>query len=201
MLRGSLLNRTLETAIENFVKIGIKIDLYYIYLEEITNRNMQHIEKGFEEYSFHHLGPQDMKIIDSIQNGGWNSEKKLRKKLKKGNICLGIKHADKLVAYSWYTLKKCSFKGKKYKLKDNEAYLFDMYTLPSYRGKGIAPYLRYQAYRELEKLGRKKLYSCTTYFNIPAMRFKEKLNAKKTELCLKIRFRKWDINKRLRKYT
>jgi hypothetical protein len=200
MLTRSLLNGTLETAIDFFAKIGISIDPYYIYREEISDRSIQHIEKGFEEYSIQRLEPQHMKIIVSMRPRFY-SKKKLKRKLKKGNICLGVKHGDELVAYSWYSLSKSNIKGKKTKLENNEAYLFDMYTMPSYRGNGIAPYLRYQAYRELKKLGRKKLYSYTDYFNTPAMRFKEKLNAKKTELCLKLSFRRWSINKRLKKYS
>jgi len=56
--------------------------------------------------------------------------------------------------------------------------LFDLYTLISFRGRGIAPYLRYQMYKELFRLGRKRLYSISNRYNTASIRFKTKLNAK-----------------------
>lgn len=200
MLSRSRLSRTLEIAIELLAKLRIRINPYYIFLEEITGSSLPHMEKGFEEYNIHHLGPQHMKIIAAMP-ARKPSEKELLNRLKKGNICIGVKHAGEFVAFSWYDLMESNIKGEKVKLKENEAYLFDIYTLPSYRGKGLAPYLRYQLYRELDKLGRHKLYSFSDYFNTPAIRFKEKLNAKKTELRLILSFKRWRINMRLKKYN
>ena len=71
----------------------------------------------------------------------------------------------------------------------------------SYRGKGIAPYIRYQLYKELTKLGRNKLYSISDFFNAPAIKFKKKLNAKSHKLILFIEiFNKWRFSLLIKKY-
>ena len=53
-----------------------------------------------------------------------------------------------------------------------------------YRGKNLAPYLRYKSYEMLKEMGRDKLYSISEYFNSPAVKFKQKLNAKKLKIIL-----------------
>ena len=91
--------------------------------------------------------------------------------------------------------------GYKFPLKDNEAYLFDAYTLMHFRGKGLAPYIRYQCYKELAKSDRHKLFSISNYFNTPSIKFKNKLNAKFLELRLSVElFRKWSFDLHLKKY-
>ena len=78
--------------------------------------------------------------------------------------------------------------------------LFDAYTLDSFRGKGIAPYIRYQLYKELEKTGRMTLYSISERFNLSSIRFKKKLNARLVGqgLCV-VLFKKWRFSTRLKK--
>ena len=50
-------------------------------------------------------------------------------------------------------------------------------VITEYRGKGLAPYVRYQLYQALRTEGRTKLHSFTNVFNVPSIRFKIKLNA------------------------
>ncbi|WP_297691011.1 hypothetical protein, partial [uncultured Eudoraea sp.] len=71
-------------------------------------------------------------------------------------------------------------------LKENEAYLFHMYTFEAHRGKNLAPYLRYQSYLMLKDLGRDRIYSITQFFNKSSKRFKRKLNSKDLQLFMNI---------------
>ncbi len=181
-------------------KVGIKIQPYYIVVEGLFNGSLPHLETGFDEYEICILGPQDMKEISTIP-GRNISEEKLLLKLKENKKCFGLKYRGELVAFTWCNFEECNFRDYRFSLKKNEAYLFDAYTLMSFRGKGIAPYLRYQCYKELAKLGRNKLYSISIYFNTPSLRFKKKLNARLLELCLSIElFKRWHFSSRLKKY-
>ena len=78
----------------------------------------------------------------------------------------------------WINIKERGFKETIIQLKSDEAYLWNMYTMESFRGMNIAPYLRYKSYEVLKGMGRDKLYSISEYFNTPAIKFKLKLNAK-----------------------
>jgi hypothetical protein len=43
----------------------------------------------------------------------------------------------------WINFNELSYKSTIIHLKSNEAYLWYMYTVKPYRGKNLAPYLRY----------------------------------------------------------
>ncbi|MFQ5963200.1 MAG: GNAT family N-acetyltransferase, partial [Candidatus Scalinduaceae bacterium] len=181
-------------------RIGIRINPYYVVLEGLFNGSLPHLETGFDEYDIGFLRPQDMRAISAIP-GRNISEEKLLLRLKEGKKCFGIKYRGKLVAFSWCDLNEYTIGRHRFSLKENEAYLVDAYTLIPFRGKGIAPYIRYQLYKELAKSGRNKLYSISECVNTPSIRFKKKLNAKVIELDLYVRlFKKWHFNSRLRRY-
>jgi len=157
-------------------RIGIKITPYYIVMEGLFNKSYPNFETGFEEYDTGFLGPEDMKAIAAIA-GRHISEERLLERLEKGNLCVGIKQEGDLAAFTWCNLTELTGRGKVKPLKPDEAYLFDAYTLIPFRGRGIAPFIRYQLYKEVAKLGKQKLYSISGAFNAPSLKFKKKLNA------------------------
>ena len=69
---------------------------------------------------------------------------------------------------------------------DDEAYLENMYTYENFRGKNLAPYLRYQCYKMLAGEGKNVCYSMTQCFNTSSRKFKAKLGARHRELYLHI---------------
>ena len=185
---------------DGLARLGIRITPFYIVLEGLFNGNLQHLEAGFDEYVTGFLGPEDMKTIFSIP-GIKLTEAKLLQRLREGKKCLGVKSHGELVAFTWCDFDQCDEKFHKFLLKDDEAYLFDAYTLMPFRGKGIAPYMRYQCYKELAKSGRHKLYSLSFYVNTSSLKFKKKLNAKFLELRLSVDlFGKWHFSSQLKKF-
>jgi GNAT superfamily N-acetyltransferase len=97
---------------------------------------------------------------------------------KAGNQCISTRYKEQLAAFMWIDLRESNCKWYRFPLKGDEAYLFDMFTLKAFRGKGIAPYLRYKSYEILKQMGRTRCYSYTDSFNQAAIKFKKKLNAK-----------------------
>ena len=76
-----------------------------------------------------------------------------------------------------------------------------MRTFQSYRGKNLAPFLRYKMYEYLAQKGRTVFYSTTELFNPASMKFKRKLGAKRKKLCVSICFfKKYPLNLILKKY-
>lgn len=164
-------------------KIGIEFSPYYLFQEGINVMEMPEIKGMDTDYSCELLKPENMKVIGAINYAGF-SEEKLLAFLKAGEQCLGIKHNNEIVAFMWMNYNELNYKSTVIPLKDNEAYLWFMYTRDSYRGKNLAPYLRYKSYEMLKQIGRDKLYSVSDYFNSPAVTFKKKLNAQKLKLIL-----------------
>lgn len=184
-------------------KIGIRITPFYLVLEGLFNGNLPALQEDFAEYQIGLLDAKDKDIREIAAIPGRDlSEQALLLRLEEGNKCFIAKHHGKIAAFTWCDLDKINIKGYRLPLKDNQAYLFDAYTFISFRGKGIAPHLRYQFYKELKKLGKTELYSMSSFFDSSSIRFKKKLNAKFLELNLLVGlFKKYYYTIELKKYN
>jgi GNAT superfamily N-acetyltransferase len=192
-------NPSPQIILDGLNKLGINIMPFYVFSENLSNNTTPHLGTGLDEYDTGLLGPEDMREIAEIPFRNI-PEETLLKRLNDGKLCFGMKYHGKIIAFSWCDPKGCEFKGYNVPLREDEAYLFDAYTLPSFRGKGLLPYLRYYQYMELAKSGKCRFYSISEYFNTAAIRFKEKLGAKKIGTGLLIGlFHKWHLNLRLKR--
>jgi GNAT superfamily N-acetyltransferase len=70
-----------------------------------------------------------------------------------------------------------------------QAYLFDMYVAPRYRGLRLAPLLRRRILRELADAGRSHCYSLSLAGNRSTRRFKARLGAREVELRIYVHLR------------
>ena len=190
----------LQVIKNRITKIGIEFTPFYWFREGINGTTMPDVKGNISDYSVEFLGPGDMKLIETITSV--YPEEKLLAFLKAGQKCLGIKYKNEIAAYMWINLNKLEYKSILIHFESNEAYLWNMFTMESYRGKNLAPYLRYKSYEMLHEMGRDKLYSISEYFNSPAIKFKQKLNAKILKLMLHIRlFKKFQWNFTLKTYS
>ena len=167
------------------VKIGINIAPYYWVQEGLVETDEPKINGVPSEYSVGFLEAEDLKKIGAELPG--YSVDALLADLKAGHLCLGLKYKTEIASFMWINLKDCSYMPVKVILNKDEAYLTSMYTLESYRGKNLAPYLRYKSYEILKKMGRDKIYSVSEFFNSSAIRYKEKLNARNLKLVFYIK--------------
>lgn len=165
------------------MKVGIEFSPYYLYRDETNGTDIPEIKGIFDDYSCELLKPEDMKVIGAINYVGF-SEDKLLSLLEAGEKCIGLKHKGEIVSFMWVNFIEFNYKSTVIHLKDNEVYLWFGYTMESYRGKNLAPYLRYKSYKILKEMGRDSFYSISDYFNTPAVNFKKKLNTKKLKLIL-----------------
>jgi hypothetical protein len=180
--------------------LGINIRLLYLVSEGLSDKDARNFKPDLDDYGIEFLDPKDMSEI-SILPGREVAEEHFLVRFEKGQKCLGIKNKGKIIAFTWCNFDKIGINLMRFPLNLDEAYLFDAYTLIPYRGKGVAPYLRYEMYKELNKLGKHKLYSYTDYFNTAAVKFKEKLNAKITGVYLIVAlFKKWCFFIQLRRF-
>ena len=190
---------TIQSFISIFRLLGLYITPLYLYLEGTFGREWQASNPSLKEYDTGFLTSEDMKEIVNARPK--ESERKLLARLDAGMKCFALKYHGKLAAYTWCDFESCQNEFYKSKLKENEAYLFDAYTLMPYRGKNLAPYLRFKCYQALEALGRNKFYSITLYFNEPAIRFKKKLHAKPLMLGFHIEIlKRWSRSWVIKRY-
>lgn len=177
---------TLQSIRLKLISVGIDISPYYWYMEGSDFIKIPEPKGPGSEYSFQVLSPEDMAAIETLDMGWSRSTERIQSLKDSIEKCIGIKHNEKIAAFMWINLKECRFKSTVIPMKSNEAYLSDMFVAESYRGKNLAPYLRYKSYELLREIGRENMYSISIYFNNPAIKFKEKLNAKKIKLVFLI---------------
>ena len=167
----------LRVSIDTVSRIGLRIEPFDLFLEGLDRARPPAPPQRAEEYHALFLEHGDMKEIASMP-GRDLSEADLRARLDSGQRCLGVKHGERIIAFTWCNLHACTIeKHRLFDLRDDEASLFDAYTIESFRGRDIAPWMRYRCYEEMAKLGRHRCYSVTIIFNTPALRFKTKLGA------------------------
>lgn len=183
----------------NLAKIGLDLMPYYWVKEAtspITPPKLRGEDTNFEISIF---GETEINYIKDTVIG--IEQKDLLADLKNGEICIGLKNSGEIAAYMFIKCKPFTFRNRYFNLMDTESYLHSMYTFESYRGKNIAPYLRYQSYKYLEKENIKTYYSVSEYFNKSTIRFKEKLNSKPIKLFLSVvLFSKWSFNYTLKTF-
>ena len=164
----------------------IEIVPYYLVREYLFEESELNLKPELDGFEVDFLKSLDMKAISESSEVN-DSEDILLKRLDNGCICLGIKHKEDIAAYSWCNLRKCDYDGRLvFQLREDEAYLFDARTFQVYRGKKLAPYLRYQVYRHLAQMGRTKFFSTSSLLNTSAIKFKERLKARPIRLYLYI---------------
>jgi hypothetical protein len=167
--------------LEVLAKVGINLRPFVVMREGVSyNMNTPRIpDPDFEAIEIRYLEAADMPALASLSDlpGRSITESELQKRLRAGNKCAALTVDGALAAFTWCDFEACSFRGYPFRLKANEVYLFDAYTLVAFRGKGLAPYIRYSLYVDLARQGRDYCYSISDRFNRPSLRFKEKLKA------------------------
>ena len=183
----------------NFAKIGLDFMPYYWETGSI-NIEPPKIRGDATGYKLSEFGKEELKYIKKTIIG--IEHKDLLSDVENGDICLGIKYKGEIAVYTLIKLKPFDFRGRRFDLKPNESYLHSMYTFEDYRGKNLAPYLRYQSYKYLKDNNVDKYYSISEYFNKATLRFKRKLKVNPVMLCLSIiAFKKWTFNFKLKTFV
>jgi len=176
---------------ERLETIGIQISPWYLCEEPLFDELTPYLKPKLELITGGFLSlPQIEKVYTHPESKGLNFEK--RKNLESGCVCFGLMFDNEIVAYTWYNLNYCH-EVHLFPLKDDEAYITGTFTFKAYRGKNLAPFLRYQLNKHLCQNGRKKIYSLTNVFNTPAIKFKTKLKIKPVKIILYVKlFNKYD---------
>jgi len=181
---------------------GITILPFYLVEEKLDNNLNYTFKTSFDEYTIGFFGPAEMEVISSSRGSIFATEKLLAK-LDLGEKCIGVKYKGEICAFMWINLEKCSDEYCEFDLGPKEAYLFNLFTMSSFRGKGVAPYLRLQSYKILNEMGRDTFYSISAFFNAATIKFKNKLNAKPLKLVIHIdlfKKLKWTFTLKTYKY-
>jgi hypothetical protein len=166
--------------LEALAKAGINLRPFVLFRESDSTVELNP-DPGSSNIEIRYIDRNDLHLFSPFSQvpGRDIPKSSLLARLEAGNRCIALFLDGELATFSWYELDRCSFDGYPFRLRDNEAYLFDTYTPVPFRGKGLAPRVRQFMYRELANDGRNVIYSFSDRLNRPAIRFKEKLLTKR----------------------
>lgn len=116
-----------------------------------------------------------------------DKEAELLARMDEGCGCLALIHRGAVAAYMWYHPRKAREYGLRLPARDDLAVLFDARTMTACRGHNAAPYLRTEMYRRLRERGCSLFLSSSHALNSSAVRFKQKLQARRLGLYLGMR--------------
>ena len=183
-------------------RVGLVIRFYYVFKEGLSDAEEKDFSLESQNYEITFLDSEDIATLDHLEEHD-ATVSGMQTQIRLGHKCLGLKNDGKIVGFTW-----CQFDkfvdyppSKGFDLEQNEAYLYDTYILPDYRGRNLAALLSYKCHQELAKIGRTVLYSASLIPNTPAIRFKKKIGAQKLYLGLHMQLSKqYSCNWKIRTY-
>lgn len=175
-----------QELLDRLARRGLVVYPYLVFQEFADSRFS--IPPGLRTLTTRRLNGQDAAQVSAISVRP-KSPEKIDERFRNNNIGVGAFDGDKLVAYTWCSLDHFGGIGQKEprrSLANTEAYLYDAFTLPAYRGHALVPHLRTELYKILQAEGRTHIYSVSLWFNRSARRFKAKLGASAVEARLSV---------------
>jgi len=193
-------NKTLFRAY-SIISSLVQVIPYYIMEEVFIDHDELNIIPRIEDVEITLLTRDDMAYLGNHKEGSATTEQ-YNRMIDNGCMCLAAKHKGEIASYSWANQHYLIYKGKTIVLKQNEAYLFDARTYKAFRGKNLAPYVRYELYKLLRQRGVDRFLSITLVSNTASMRFKQKVGAKPIKLFLYVGFlRRFHMHFHLKNYV
>lgn len=118
---------------------------------------------------------------------------KLKKRLKRGDICYVTQHENKLIAYQWVQFSGKHFiqqAGHTVNVKPGEFWIYHARVLESYRSNGINSKIKSDLMLEAKENGYKKAVIYTNKNNLPNRKGLERLGFQLQEVIYSIKFNK-----------
>ena len=177
----------------NFARLGLDAMPYHWSKATLESIKAPNLKTKDLDLKFSEFGESEINFIKKTIIG--IEDKDLLGYLKNGEICIGLKHQNEIVAFLFIRKQSFYFRKRHFELGPKDSYLHSMYVFEKYRGKNIASYLRYQGFKLLEKEGVTNFYSISEYFNKSAIKYQRKSNSQPIKLYLSfILFKKRTIN-------
>ncbi len=179
-------------------KIGVDIEPYYWFLEEKNACDEPIIKDDINDYTIDYVGIEEVRLMDKTM--GLNGKVMVEAMLN-GQLCIGLRHKGTMASLLSIEPNDFIHQHRHFTLEEHAAYLLNVYTFRAYRGKNLAPYLKYHSFKLLEKYDIDKLYSINSYFNTSSLKVKKKMGARKLKLYLYVElFKKRHWNFILKEY-
>ncbi len=106
---------------------------------------------------------------------------RVEERFRADHVCFVAEKGEKIVSYAWIAFREAYVDAieREIHIDPYSAYLYNEYTDPAYRGRGIMPAVLIETFRYLSQKRFKEEYSVAYLHNFPAMRVHSKLGARR----------------------
>ncbi len=120
----------------------------------------------------------------------YQDRKAIERRFKKGDRCFAAEIDGRVAHYTWVSFGEEYLPSieKRIKVRENEAYIYNVYTVPSFRREGLFSYVLGQILRRLHDSSYKRLWVSVLSNNISSQTAFEKLGFKKDKEIGYLRF-------------
>ena len=100
---------------------------------------------------------------------------------------------DTVAGFTWANPHMAHDEHRCYELSPDEAYLYDTHVMPEHRGNQLASRIRAACYEQMRSKGYTSFISISDRYNLPSVKFKQRLGARPERLYLKLTIRGREI--------
>lgn len=149
--------------------------IYRIHLDEHTEK--QYDNRGF---TFSLLHPEEIDLIQQIEDMEDWLRGKITEKFRSGSICLLAKENNRVAGFNLVSFGDVYMPLVKVERRfhPNEAWSEQITVSKDFRGRGLATLLRYHTFDELKRRGIKRLYGGTLPSNTANLKLSRKVGFK-----------------------
>jgi ribosomal protein S18 acetylase RimI-like enzyme len=114
-------------------------------------------------------------------------------RLRNGQMCFVARHQRRIVAAAWLAVQPIwvSFLGCRIDVEAGEAHVYDKFTMPEYRGRGIANAVRTHHLRHLQRRGFRRATGAVLPENVSSLRDDAKGGFRAYGMLVRIKVGRW----------
>lgn len=146
--------------------IGVNASRCHLYALRLSQTDIDDFDKKLSGYAFRELSLEDF-CRQALLNPGWFTPAKMTDVEKglaiEGNHAYGLYEGELLVCYGWISLKYFGLRPTP--LLPTDAYLWDAYTHPAFRGRRLHSYLNYCLIRRCVRQGKSRIVVIVADYN------------------------------------
>lgn len=176
-------NSPLRLTINVLKRLGITALPYYLFYRSLAGP-LRNPDLGSREFT--ELGPRDadrLGVLPMVHA----TEAEFQRRFSLGQRCFALLEDGQIMAFCWMDPRRCSFPGENFELAAGEAYAFDIYTLPSERGRSLAPLLNARFSDQMRHEGVEVIVGVVDTMNRPSLSFAAKIGCQPRRKSLYLR--------------
>lgn len=145
---------------------GLNVSRWYMYAIPVAETDFNDLDRKLTGYPFKELCLEDFRR-QTVLNPDWFTPAKMDDVERglgiEGNHAYGLYEGELLVCYGWISLERFGLSEER--LLPTDAYLWDAYTHPAFRGKRLHKYLSIMCLRSIAGYGKSRAVVIVANYN------------------------------------